>query len=106
MQSYDEKRHFPRMAVNSRARYWLNGSDESAIAIVENLSGSGVLLYVDKDIPAGSEITVEIKPQLDVTPPRTLVAEVVRCDRQSPQQQGEYSIACDNLRFVERDAPL
>lgn len=101
MQTFDEKRDFPRMELDNRVRYWKNDHDkESAIAIVKNLSGNGLLLYVDKPLSQEDEISVEIKPQLDITPPRTAIAKVTRCDKLPEGEFGEYALACTISEFT------
>lgn len=102
MQSYDEKRDFPRMELDNRVRYWKNSDHkDSAIAVVKNLSGNGLLLYVDKPLELEEEISVEIKPKLKITPARTAIATVTRCQRLPEAQMGEYALACTISEFLE-----
>lgn len=101
MQTYDEKRDFPRMELGSRVRYWKNtDGKDSSIAVVKNLSGNGLLLHVDRPLDPEEEISVEIKPRLDITPPRTAVATVRRCQKLPESEIGEYALACTIANFV------
>ena len=103
MQDYSEKRDFPRMCVDCAASYRTEGGAKLGSAIAKNLSGGGLLLRVDDELPAGSRLNVEIRPGKNITPPLYLVVEVVRC---SPGD-GEFEVACTIVKMLkEEEVPL
>ena len=98
MQDYDEKRSYPRMAINCPASFEVIGGDGGG-AIVKNLSGGGVLMWLEKDVAPGSELRVEIKPVKDITPPMTAELRVVRCTPLE-ESDGSFAVACEISRIL------
>lgn len=94
MQEYAEKRDFPRMVVNCDANLSKEGDGETYEAFVKDLSGSGLLIWVDKTIETGSLLNIEIKPVSDITPPLTALIKVIRCQPLDTNEAGRYSVAC------------
>ena len=98
MQGYNEKRNYPRMAIGCPASFQVVGG-EGGGAIVKNLSGGGVLMSIDRQLDAGSELKIEIKPVNDVTPPMVAEVQVVRCTPESGEP-GRYAVACQITRLL------
>jgi hypothetical protein len=92
MQEYDEKRGYPRMAIECPASFEIVG-EEGGGAIVKNLSGGGVLMWVERQLEPGVELTIEVRPISDITPPMCAVVRVLRC---SPVDgvNGSFAVAC------------
>ena len=98
MQDYEEKRNYPRMAIECPASFQIVGG-EGGGAIVKNLSGGGLLLTIDQEIAAGVELKIKIKPVNDITPPMVAEVRVVRCTPESEAQDG-YAVACQITRLL------
>ena len=98
MQDYNEKRNYPRMSIECPASFKIVDGDGGG-AIVKNLSGGGLLMWMDRDIEAGLEMNIEIKPVSDITPPMVAQVRVLRC---SPAggEEGSFSVACQISRLL------
>ncbi|HHH38803.1 MAG TPA: PilZ domain-containing protein [Sedimenticola sp.] len=88
---YYERRGLPRMSVSCDARYRVDGEAQRSSAEVLDLSGSGLLLEGERELPVGSRLFVEIRPGTPLTPPLHLLAEVLRCE---PDAEGVHRLAC------------
>ena len=89
-----DKRNFIRMEVECPARFRLEGSDETAGAIVKNLSGDGLLLWMDQEVEPGNRLSIVIMPGKNVTPPLSVMVEVVRCYPLETGEEGNFAVAC------------
>lgn len=58
--------------------YRLSASGEEGAGAVRNLSGSGMLMVLNRSYPAGTRMTVTLAPRLALVPPLTATVEVVR----------------------------
>ncbi|MCB1869025.1 MAG: PilZ domain-containing protein [Gammaproteobacteria bacterium] len=99
MKDYSEKRDFPRMCIDCTARYRAEGGDNAGTALAKELSGGGLLLRIEHELPPGSRLNVEIRPGTEITPPLYLIAEVVRCNAGND----EFEIACTIVRMLSED---
>jgi hypothetical protein len=99
MQDYSEKRDFPRMCIDCAASFRVDGSEQVATAIAKDLSGGGLLLRIENELPTGSRLNVEIRPGKNITPPLYAVAEVVRC----AEGEGEFLAACSIVTMLQED---
>lgn len=59
---YSEKRNFIRMTINAPADIYVEQEACTAHGICNDLSGSGMLLTVDKALPTDSELVVSLNP--------------------------------------------
>jgi hypothetical protein len=98
MQDYREKRDFPRMDIDCPARIEISG-EAAGGAIVKNLSGGGMLLWLEVPTQLGATLRIEIVPQNDLTPSMCAEVEVLRC---SPidAAPGSFAVACTISRIV------
>ncbi len=92
MQDYNEKRSYPRMAIDCPAKFEIVGSDSGG-AIVKNLSGGGVLMWTENEVSPDTELKIEIKPANDITPPMKAELRVVRCTPVA-DADGSFAVAC------------
>lgn len=99
MQEYTEKRRFPRMDIECPARFEIVG-EQARGAIVKNLSGGGVLLWIERSFQPDTELTIEIVPVRDITPPMRAVVHVLRCTP-IDEAAGNYAVACAIERVVD-----
>lgn len=102
MLDYIEKRDYIRMEVDCAARIQLDGI-EPISAIVKDLSATGVLMWLDAQIPSGSIGTVSILPGKNITPPLTAEIEVIRCEplKEDPTT---FAAACSIKEILKTDA--
>ena len=98
MQDYDEKRSYPRMKIDCPASFEVVGSSGGG-AIVKNLSGGGVLLWIEQDVAPGAELKIEIKPVNDITPPMKAELKVLRCTPVD-EATGSFAVACEISRIL------
>lgn len=93
MLDYNEKRAFPRMNVECPAKIRLHGDADARGAIVKNLSGGGVLIWLDQAMAQGSVFDITVEPGIDLTPPLDARVKVTRCT-QLAEGEGSFAIAC------------
>lgn len=98
MLDYQEKRNYPRMEVDCPARFELVGGPGGG-AIVKNLSGGGVLMWIDRAIDPEQDLRIQIKPVNDITPPMNADVRVLRC---TPLEDdlGSFAVACQISRIL------
>jgi hypothetical protein len=65
---YSEKRNFIRMTINTPAEVHVEQEGVITTGICNDLSGSGMLLTVDKELPADSELLVTLQPSTSKGP--------------------------------------
>ncbi len=100
MQDYSEKRDFPRMAVDCPAQFRLEGSDKVDGAIVKDLSGGGVLLWIDQQVEPGSQLSIVITPGNDITPSLHAKVEVIRCIPLE-DEESSFAAACTISQLLD-----
>jgi hypothetical protein len=98
MLDYREKRNYPRMDIECPASFEVVGG-EAGGAIVKNLSGGGLLMWIDKVIAPESTLKLEIKPVNDITPPMIAEVRVLRC-MEINAEEGGFAIACQISRVL------
>ena len=76
---YSEKRNFFRMNLDCDMQYTVNGSGQDLCGNVRNLSGDGISFYAGEQVEPGSEVSVRITPENNMTPPLQVIVEVLRC---------------------------
>lgn len=85
--SYREKRGFIRMAVETPVAIRCDGQDLEAVC--QNLSGSGLLVQAERELPLGSVVEVEIAQEGDHRVPFRATAEV---NRVTETETGQFAI--------------
>ena len=95
---YREKRNYPRMDIEGPASFEIVGGQGGG-AIVKNLSGGGLLIWLEHEIAPQSTLMLEIKPVNDITPPMQAEVQVLRC---TPVDGGEgsFAAACQITRVL------
>jgi hypothetical protein len=58
--NYDEKRQFIRMKVDTEVTLTVRDNGQQYSGLCKDLSGSGMLIEMDKDIPIGSNVDIRI----------------------------------------------
>jgi hypothetical protein len=102
MLEYSEKRDFPRMALDCPAQFCLEGSDKVDGAIVKNLSGGGVLLWIDQQVEPGSQLDIVITPGKDITPSLHAQVKVIRCIPLE-DEESSFAAACTIVQMLDHD---
>ncbi|MEW5945233.1 MAG: response regulator [bacterium] len=98
---YSEKREYPRAELKkAKARYKVPNQLEIGLATIKNISGGGVCLLTDREIPAGATVVLEFALPGDTT---SIVAEaeVVWRDEMSAPTEHKYQMG---MKFVKIDA--
>lgn len=98
MLEYDEKRNYPRMDIECPASFKVVGGAGGG-AIVKNLSGGGLLIWLDHAIEPESTLEIEMKPVNNITPPMTAEVRVLRCTPVGGEE-GSFAVACQINRVL------
>ena len=93
MRDYSEKRAFPRMQVDCPARIRLDGDAGAKGAVVKDLSGGGLLIWLDRPLNAGESFDVTIEAGTELTRPLHARVRVVRC-KALAGGEGSFAVAC------------
>ncbi|MGP4844284.1 PilZ domain-containing protein [Marinobacter sp. 1Y8] len=80
MRDYSEKRDFHRMQVNSEVII-TDSLGKEYHGICKDLSGTGMQILVDADLPEGSELQAILPSNNDQFPPFEANIEVLRCSQ-------------------------
>jgi hypothetical protein len=99
MQNDTERRALPRREVNRPARIRLHEDEQARGAIVKNLSGGGVLLWLDQPLDTGRVFDITIEPESELAAPLRAQVKVLRCTRLAPGR-GSFAIACQIERLL------
>ena len=95
-----DKRNFPRMDIECPASFSIEGQSGSAGAIVKNLSGGGVLMWLEQAVEPDSVMTIEVLPMNNITPPMKARVRVVRC---TPVEgvEGQFAVGCAMEQIID-----
>jgi hypothetical protein len=98
MLEYSEKRNYPRMEIECPASFQVVGGPGGG-AIVKNLSGGGLLMWIDQALEPDATLTIQIKPVNDITPPMSAELRVTRCTPVG-EEEGSFAVACRISRIL------
>lgn len=87
---FTEKRNFIRMETDSKIEYRKSGSKQLYCGQCINLSASGVLFSSSHHVSPGTEVEINIAPELTIVRPLQATIQVVRSQIGS---DGGYTIA-------------
>lgn len=97
MREYKEKRDFPRMTVECPAQIQIEGMSDIRAALVKELSGNGLLLWMEGSAEPGAEFEIRIQPGTDLTPPLNARVRVIRS---TPiEDTGSSALACQIIKM-------
>ena len=91
MRSYDEKRDFVRVALDSTLNFGIPEDTDSDLAIetqldqtalLKNLSGRGLMFVSDNEVSKESLIDIKVTPSNELTQPLHARVKVVRVMKQ------------------------
>lgn len=100
MREYREKRDFYRMAIDHTAQFQISGSGEMKQAVVKDLSSSGILLWIKQQVEPGSQLSIQLHPVNDITPPLHAKAEVIRC-APVDDEPDTFAAACSMVEILD-----
>ena len=86
LRDYEEKRDFIRMQLDCPVQCTDLRSGEQFAGLAKDLSGKGLCLELDRNLPPGALLEVRIEPAKAVVAPLHAVAEVMRIE---PDMSGE-----------------
>lgn len=98
MESHNDKRFFPRVAISLKIQVQEN--ENRLAAEMVDLTVQGISFRLDRPLSAGAQISVELSASEDLRS-NALKAEVLRCDSPanvSPPQYYQYYVAA---KFVD-----
>lgn len=85
--SYEEKRDFIRMKIDTAVLVEVGDGREPLHGVCKDLSGGGVLLELDDEVQPGSTVTVTLETNYGHNPMLKAKASVTRC---SCNESGKY----------------
>ncbi|HHI76665.1 MAG TPA: PilZ domain-containing protein [Gammaproteobacteria bacterium] len=93
MLDYKEQRRFPRMEIDCPARFTIEGQGGQSGAIVKNLSGGGLLMWLEQAVAPETLLRIRIEPPSAITPAMDARVRVLRC---TPVEgvDGQFAVAC------------
>ncbi|MCP4040366.1 MAG: PilZ domain-containing protein [Gammaproteobacteria bacterium] len=103
MLDYSEKRNFIRLPVDCPAKFRINGSDKLEKGEVKNISGGGMVLHAQQDIPQGTQISVAVQTNSKALPPLVATVDVVRSEPE-PNREG-YVVTCSIDKILPNEEP-
>ena len=89
----DNRRSYQRIDIDCPASVRIGRDGQARGAIVKNLSGNGLLLWLEHEVEEGAEFEITVAPKTPITPPLTARVRVVRCTA-IPDSEGSYAVAC------------
>lgn len=96
----NDQRNYHRMKIDCPAKFEAIGGNQPLTgAVVKNLSSGGMLILVEDNIDAGSQLRITIEPVSSITPPLTADIEVLRCTA-IPDGEGAFSAACKIITIL------
>lgn len=100
---YSEKRDFIRMKVNTPAQILTETDNEpNCEAICNDLSGGGMSITLDKELPLDSEITVTVTSDHSHSPILKARCSVARVQVQA---EGSYSVGLEIKEVFKEEEP-
>lgn len=100
--TYSEKRDFIRMTISAPLNARLSTEEAPAAAEViegqcKNLSGGGMLILVNQDLPMATELNAEVASEHGHNP--TLKARV-RVVRSTPLGEGQFELGLEIIEMI------
>jgi hypothetical protein len=89
----DNRRRYQRIDIDCPASVRIGRDGQRQGAVVKNLSGNGLLLWLEQAVDEGAEFEITVCPKTPITPPLTARVRVVRSTA-IPDSEGSYAVAC------------
>lgn len=94
--TYDEKRDFIRMKVDTEITLSLDNNEKYVNGVCRDLSGTGMLIEVNKEVPEGSIYKTTLPSSNDAFPSLNARIKVIRCSAISDEK---YQIGTEILEI-------
>lgn len=79
--TYDEKRDFIRMKVDTEITLSMNDSEKEVTGFCRDLSGTGMLIEVNEQIDEGSNCKTILPSSNEAFPSLNALVKVIRCTK-------------------------
>ena len=89
--AYDEKRNHYRMELNCPIELKQPGDSNSIMGTCINLSARGMLLLSGEHYPPGTQLKIQVKPELSLSGPLQALIRVLRVD--ADEATSQYHLA-------------
>ncbi|MGM0593277.1 MAG: PilZ domain-containing protein [Pseudomonadota bacterium] len=81
---YSEKRDFMRMEVECPMTFRVQGESQLHQGTAKDLSASGLLVLGQVEVPEGTMLEVDVRPEQAIVPPLQATCEVMRVSSTVP----------------------
>ena len=95
--AHAEKRGFLRMQMNMPANIEISAEGTQEKGLLVNLSGSGMLLELDKNYPEGAKLTVQVDSDHGSAPSLEAVCTVIRSSGEQNGDKFQIGVAIDRI---------
>ena len=92
--TYDEKRDFIRMKVDTEITLSLDNNDKHVKGVCRDLSGTGMLIEVTEEVSEGSTCKTTLPSSNDAFPALDASIKIIRCSEIS---EGKYQLGTEIL---------
>jgi hypothetical protein len=88
-----DHRVFPRMTLDFPARIRLDGDEQAKVAILKELGGGGILIWLDRKMRADQVFDITVESATELRRPLHARVRVVRCTSLAAGEGG-FAVAC------------
>ncbi|MGH1472125.1 MAG: PilZ domain-containing protein [Cellvibrionaceae bacterium] len=96
--SYNEKRNFIRMKIDTPADVIIDGKGESFKGICRDLSGGGMLIETETTLEIGLELVVRLASHHEASP---MLKARVQVARVLESRDGKYTLGLEILEMLD-----
>ena len=98
-QSYEEKRGFVRMRIDTLVSYTIKGkTNQARQGTSQNLSATGLYMTTEDALDMGDEVELIINPSNQLLPPFVAEGKVVRCIADKKEMNFHVSIELSDIQ--------
>ena len=94
--TYDEKRDFIRMKVDTEITLSLDNTDNYVTGVCRDLSGTGMLIEVSEEVPEGCVYKTTLPSSSEAFPSLNASIKVIRCTEMS---DGKFQLGTEILEI-------
>lgn len=89
----DDRRIAPREKLDCEVYYIAAGTDRQCAGILDNVSATGALVWVEHELVIGSKMVLSVEPEYPDEPPVFMDVRVVRL--LGEQREGRLGYGCE-----------
>ena len=98
-----ERRRYVRLNISLEVSYMIQGEDDAAHkSITKNVSANGARFVIQKDLPKGTVLDLEVKLPIQ-SDPIPIRAKVVWSKQEAEQEKSSYDAGFEFIQIPERD---